>query len=224
MSRTCGNSWLGYVGVAVVVVCLAGMLCAQSSPYAVNYYSNPTTTKDSTIQIVNPGYTITALNGNGFPLNGSLCAMIYVLNNDEQVVECCGCLLTPDSKRTLSLNADLLSNPINPNLPSTDGVIEIVSAKPNAYIYNPFPYWQYTCDPTGDSTLIYPYPSIKPVLELESWATHIQVEPGPAYTETEEKFTYAGLNFTAFSNSTMYQCSAIGNGEGRGVCTCGTGD
>lgn len=224
MSRTYGNSWLKYIGVAVVVVCLAGILCAQTT-YSINYYSNPAgLTKDTTIQIVNPGFEITSVNGNGFPINGNLCAMIYVFNNDEQVVECCGCLLTPDSKRTLSLNGDLLANPVNPNLVTTDGVIEIVSAFPNSYIFNPFPYWQQTCDPTGDSTLIYPFPSIRPTLELQAWGTHIQVEPGPAYTETEEDFTYAALNYTAFSNSARYMCSAIGSAAGHGVCTCGSGD
>jgi hypothetical protein len=223
MSRTYGNSWLKYIGVAVVVVCLAGILCAQT--YSINYYSNPSpTTKDSTIKMINPGNQITAVNGNGFPLNGDLCAMIYVFNNDEQVVECCGCLLTPDSRRSISLNGDLLANPINPNLVTTDGVIEIVSAQPNSYIYNPFPYWQYTCDPTGDSTQIYKFPSIVPAPALPAWGTHIQVEPGPAYTETEEEFTNATLNFTAFSNSARYMCSAIGSGNGHGVCTCGTGD
>jgi hypothetical protein len=226
MSRTYGNSWLKYIGVAVVVVCLAGIVCAQiPTTYSINYYSNPSpTTKDTTIKIANPGYQITAVNGNGFPLNGNLCAMIYVFNNDEQVVECCGCMLTPDSRRSISLNGDLLANPVNGNLVTTDGVIEIVSAQPNAYIWNPYPYLQWTCDPTGDSTQVYKFPSIVPTLELEAWGSHQQVEPGPAYTETEVDFAYANLNYTAFTNTARYMCSAIGSGSGKGVCTCGTGD
>jgi hypothetical protein len=226
MSRRNGISWLSSIGVAIAIVCLAGVLCAQTSSYSFTYYSNPSpATKDSTFHIVNPGSTVSKLNGNGFPTNGNICAMIYVFNNDEQVVECCGCLLTPDSQRTLSLNADLLSNPINPNLVTTDGVVEIVSAAPNSYIYNPYPTKQYTCDPTGDSTLVYKsFPSIVPVLELHNWATHIQVEPGPTYPETEEEFTYISGNFTTFSNTARFDCSAITSGAGHGTCSCGTGD
>lgn len=224
MSRRNGISWLSSIGVAIAIVCLAGVVCAQTSSYSFTYYSNPSAVHDSTFHIVNPGTTVTALNGNYFPINGDICAMIYVFNNDEQVVECCGCLLTPDSQRTLSLQADLLSNPINPNLVTTDGVVEIVSAAPNAYIYNPFPTIQWECDPTGDSTQVYPFPSIVPELELHNWGTHIQAEPSGTFPETETEFTYVSPNFPLFSWTARFQCSSIGSGAGRGVCSCGTGD
>ena len=53
---------------------------------------------DGTVRITNVGTNITT------PGSGNLCALIYVFEPDQQMAECCGCLITPDGLLTLSIN------------------------------------------------------------------------------------------------------------------------
>jgi len=208
MSRTRGSSCFGKIVGSVALLCLAAGIAAAQSTYQVTYYSNPLgASLDSTFHIVNPGTQVTEVDSNGKPLNGDLCADIYVYNNDEQVVECCGCRLTPDSERTLSLNTDLLANPINPKEVTTDGVIKIVSTRPNS---------SNQCDPTGDTG------PTRLALEVQAWATHIQTNANNP--ETEEEFASAHLSPFELQYDQRL-CSAIRtSGSRKGICTCGYGD
>lgn len=208
MSQTRGSGWLSYIGVMIGVVCLAGMLYAQTpTPYAVTYYNNSNPVPDSTFHIVNPGYDVTTLDPNGKPTSGYLCAMIYVFNNDEQLEECCGCLLTADSEITLSLNKDLLKNPVNGVNVTQHGVVKIISATEN----------NAPCDPTADVN------PITPVTELQAWGTHT-LKFGSVYPEAEERFQYATLQ-TFELDFDEYLCSTIyTEGSNKGICTCGYGD
>ena len=136
MFRTKRSSLLMYTLLTVSLVFLAAAVSSAQTKdeptdtYQVNYYSNALATgaPDGTVHIVNPGTAVTKLDADGKPLDGDLCAQIYVLNNDEQEVECCGCRLTPDSERTLSIDKSLLGNPINVKIVTPDGVVKIVSA------------------------------------------------------------------------------------------------
>jgi hypothetical protein len=211
MFRT--KSLLTYTVLIASVVFLAAVSSAQTNyktadTYQLTYYSNAlnSAAPDGTVHIVNPGTAVTKLNADGKPLDGNLCAQIYVLNNDEQEVECCGCTLTPDSERTLSINKNLLGNPINVRQVTPDGVIKIVS------------------EPTPSSGPCRPDLEVGNVVpELQSWDTHIQAV-SDGYAETEEEFAPAPLS----ANELFWlqnQCSAIyTNGSGHGKCTCGYGD
>ncbi|HSY98031.1 MAG TPA: hypothetical protein VK788_00930 [Terriglobales bacterium] len=211
MFRT--KSLLTYTVLTASVVFLAAVSFAQTTykkslTYQLTYYSNAlnTSAPDGTVHIVNPGSAVTKLDADGKPLDGNLCAQIYVLNNDEQEVECCGCTLTPDSERTLSINKNLLGNPINVRQVTSDGVIKIVS------------------EPTPSSGPCRPDLELANVAqELQSWDTHIQTL-SEGYAETEEEFAPAPLS----ANELFWlqnQCSAIyTNGSGHGKCTCGYGD
>ena len=211
MFRT--KSLLTYTVLTASVVFLAAVSFAQTTykkslTYQLTYYSNAlnTSAPDGTVHIVNPGSAVTKLDADGKPLDGNLCAQIYVLNNDEQEVECCGCTLTPDSERTLSINKNLLGNPINVRQVTSDGVIKIVS------------------EPTPSSGPCRPDLEVGNVVpELQSWDTHIQAV-SDGYAETEEEFAGAPLS----ANELFWlqnQCSAIyTNGSGHGKCTCGYGD
>jgi hypothetical protein len=211
MFRT--KSLLTYTVLTASVVFLAAVSFAQTTyktslTYQLTYYSNALTTAapDGTVHIVNPGSAVTKLNADGKPLDGNLCAQVYVLNNDEQEVECCGCTLTPDSERTLSINKNLLGNPINVRQVTPDGVIKIVS------------------EPTPSSGPCRPDLELGKVTpQLQSWDTHIQAL-SEGYAETEEEFAPAPLS----ANELFWlqnQCSAIyTNGSGHGKCTCGYGD
>src|SRR5580704_3126221 len=99
MLRT-GNFKL-YILLALAVVTVLGVssAMAQSDTYQVTYYSNAHTTgaPDGKVRIDNPGADNAA----------NLCADIYVFDNTEEMLECCGCQLTPDGLRTFSINSDL---------------------------------------------------------------------------------------------------------------------
>src|SRR5579863_318959 len=211
MFRT--KSLLTYTVLTASVVFLAAVSFAQTTykkslTYQLTYYSNAlnTSAPDGTVHIVNPGSAVTKLDADGKPLDGNLYAQIYVLNNDEQEVECCGCTLTPDSERTISIDRNLLGNPINAGIVTHDGVIKVVS----------------TLEPASGNCLP-DVEGVAPTAGLRAWATHIQTA-SDTYVETEEEFGAAPLS----DNELFWlqnQCSTIyTSGSGHGKCSCGYGD
>ena len=158
----------------------------------VDYFANANTAgaPDGTLRIDNPGTA-----------GGDLCAAIYVFDVNQEMTECCSCLVTPDGLRTLSVNTDLTSNPLTGKILTT-GVIKIVSTKSSGS----------TClNPTS----LYPTPSVR------AWATHIQ---NSNFTVTETNSQDATLSATEQGNL-QNECVAIHkDGSGSGICSCGTGD
>lgn len=139
--------------------------------------------QDSTVRIINDS-------------GEDLCAVIYVVNQDQEMKECCGCPISQGGTRTLSVNNDLTSNPVN-GVETTVGSISILSSLARA------------CDGA--------LPKVKP--QLEAYSTHVQNDG----SLTEEEFTPLGASIAALAALTT-ECSAIELiGSGRGVCTCGTG-
>jgi len=114
--------------IALLVACtLALALCAgtafgQADTLKVDYFANANTSgaPDGTVRIDNPGTAA-----------GNVCASIYVFDPEQELSECCSCLLTPDGLRTLSVNTDLTSNPLTGVVLST-GLIKFVSTIPVA--------------------------------------------------------------------------------------------
>lgn len=160
---------------------------------AVSYFSNASTSgvPDATVRLTNPGVT-----------GGNVCAEIYVYDQDQQLSECCGCLVSPDGLQTLSVNANLTANPLT-GIRSTTGVVKIVPA--NASV-NP------SCDPTA----------ISPAASVAAWSTHIQKRGASAFAITETPFQPGPLGDDELAGL-QSQCSFSSSlGSGRGVCTCGT--
>jgi hypothetical protein len=95
---------------------LAALLSAQTTEapdtFKVTYFSNANSPdfRDGMVRITNVGTQV----GSPSHALGYLCAMIYVSDPDQQLHECCGCQMPPDSLRTLSINANLTSNPLTP--------------------------------------------------------------------------------------------------------------
>jgi len=161
---------------------------------AVSYFANAHTSKsaDATVRLVNPGISGT-----------NLCAEIYAFDQDQQLSECCGCLLTPDGLQTLSVNTDLTANPLT-GVASVNGVIKIVPADSSL---NP------TCDPTA----------IMPTASLAAWSTNLQSRTTSTFVMTETPFQLTPLGDDELA-ALQNQCSfARSLGSGQGVCSCGTG-
>jgi hypothetical protein len=182
--------------VVALLVLVLGMGAAMAQDvFKVNYFANANTAgaPDATVRIDNPGLTY-----------GNLCAMVYVFDADQQLTECCGCVETHNGLRTLSVDANLTSNPLT-GRKSTNGVIKVVSAAVN----------NSPCDPTSNVT---------PTANLRVWATHIQNKVGTAYPITETESSDSTLGATELANL-QAQCAFVAIlGSGQGVCSCGTGD
>lgn len=170
----------------------ASATAPPSNTYVVNYFSNANTAgdPDGTVRIDNPGIS-----------GGNLCADIFVFEANQEATECCSCLTTPDGLRTLSINHDLTSNPLN-GVTVTGGVVKIVSAA------------------TTGGTCPLPTSGITPVAGLVAWGTHVQT----ASVTTETEFLSDTLSSAELSKLES-DCAAISLvGSGTGICTCGTGD
>jgi hypothetical protein len=180
--------------IALLVLSLSSGVAMAQDVFRVNYFSNNAApAPDATVRIDNPGLTY-----------GNLCAMIYVFDADQQLSECCGCVETHNGLRTLSVRANLTSNPLTGRV-STTGVIKVVSAAIN----------NSPCDPTSN---------VSPKANLREWGTHIQNPVGAAYPITETEFSDSTLGATELANL-QAQCAFINIlGSGQGICSCGTGD
>src|SRR5208337_2735473 len=79
---------------------------------------------DSLVRVINPMHDDTTQ-------NGTLCAMFYVFDDNEEIQACCGCPVTPDGLRTLSVINDLTGNFGINRGDLAAGVIDLVSSSPN---------------------------------------------------------------------------------------------
>lgn len=212
MLRTGNMRLYTMLALLVVTVLCVGSAWAQTLPadeFFVNYYvgANTPTNADGKVRIDNPGANAGA----------DVCADIYVFDNSEELLECCGCDLTSDDLRVLSINNNLTRNAA---IVPKSGVIEIVSAQQN-------PNGSHLCDPTGGNTKNKIVDNIVPTPDVRAFATHIQNPYSGtqlrSYVFTEEEFQSATLTQSALNNL-QETCFNLQNaGTGKGVCTCGSG-
>jgi hypothetical protein len=182
------------VGFAGTGMAWAGTPPGQPS-LIVDYYAGGTRGADfvGTLRLDNPGSA-----NDGGKWTSDLWALIYVFDADQQLVECCGCKLTPDGLRVLDVNKDLTSNPNNGLFSlSGTGVIKVASSK-NSNPVAPIVF-------TGT---------------ILGWGTH---EAHKDYvTETNSQKVSVSQ---AEANRLATVCAIIqGNSSGAGICSCGWGD
>ena len=189
--------------IILLAICtLVASLCvgpawAQTAPPAdtlkIDYFSNSNLGgyPDGTFRISNPGT---------YP-GGNLCANIFVYDKNEELTECCSCIVTPDDLRIISVNYNLTLNPTTGNFLHT-GVVKLVSTKPVNGACQTYPYaW---------STMIVP--------GLRAWMTHIQ-----STTQITEGESQDATLSTAEVGRLEAECKAIFLvGSGQGLCQCGT--
>jgi hypothetical protein len=187
--------------MVAVLVGLAGtgIAWADTPSLIVDYYAGAgnavfPTPFAGTLRLDNPGSTGGTSSG-----GGDLWALIYVFDADQQLVECCGCRLTPDGLRTLDVNHDLVSNPNNGLFSlSGTGVIKVASSTNRD-------------------------PGVSPIVfkgTILGWGTH---ENWKGYvTETNSQKVSVSQ---AEADRLALVCSIIeSNSSGAGRCYCGSGD
>ena len=184
-----------------LTVAMSSLVWGQATDvYQLTYFDNNSGNRalldSGTIRIINPGLT-------GSPRSadqGTLCADIYVFDDTQEMVECCGCEVTANGLLTISIQ-DLTENPLTRT--PYRGVIKIVSSTPPPG----------GCDPT----------KIAPTPDLRAFATHLQNAAfggygGPVYKLTEEEFADAPLGSVESSDLGVI-CSFVRYlGSGRGSC------
>ena len=190
---------------------------------------------DGTVRIVNP-------TANDTIQFGTLCAMIYVFDDIEELQVCCGCPVTQDGMRTYSVINDLTNNFGVSKGNLNAGVIDVISATLN---FTPAPNIQPPnginlagragkgCDPTGGGLNGEDRGvgnSIIPTSALRVWMTHTETA-GPSFVNgvSVEGFATAPLDNTHLDNL-QSRCGLLlrkGSSPGSGSvgsCSCGFGD
>ncbi len=165
--------------------------------------------------------------------NGTLCAMIYVFDDDEEMGECCGCPLSPDKLLSLSVQQNLTQDwaIIQMGTDTNAGLIDIVSAPPDQTTTNPPCSPQAGCNGGCDPTNL---PTIVPTPHLKGYLMHNQqlavstaglfgFRVGQSINLTEVPLADSGDPSSAELNYLQAQCGAIMESpvRGFGVCTCG---
>jgi hypothetical protein len=197
----------------------ASLANTQTGSYLASYFDVSTGAGDNIVNIVNPTRA-----------NGSICALIYLFDNSEELGECCGCPITPDERLTGSVSADFLRNwQVGVGVPK-GGVIKILSTLNTGascpaddpacnvgggFISSP----AIACDPTSES-------SHTPVQNLSAWITHSTIvgqPPGWACSNSVDEFADEGSADAVEAAFLPNQCEdIIANGSGTGVCSCPT--
>ena len=161
--------------------------------FEVNFFRNANTAgfASSVVDIVNPG-----TNENG---GGNVCAKIYVITPDEELAECCGCMLTPDQVIELSVNANLTANAAT-GTAVHNGAIKILSSFPVL-----------PCD--AGSYFVGGVPT------LRAWITSDTSLTGTHQT-VETEFARPDLSGPEYASLVETCASFEAHLSGHGICTC----
>jgi len=168
---------------------------------------------DALLRIVDAG------NFEADPVEGSVCANIYVYNDVQEQQECCSCPLTANSLQTFSVMNNLISNPFNAKESLSAGVIKIVGSSGAC-----------SNSPTGTTAAT----TYTIAGGLHEWLNHTETmfsnnAPFPVTASTSvEEFTNSGLDSGELVNL-QTGCAAINSAnkhasEAIGICICGLGD
>jgi hypothetical protein len=180
-------------GLALAVSLSSSVAQAATSPlddpYAVGYFTNARApgAPDAQLRLTNDGSTET-----------NLWANIYVFNNDEEMEECCSCLVTPNGYLDLDVNNDLTGNPLGGGPKPPRGIIKVVSSAAQG-----------------------PATSYAPVGGIRGWLTQIQNGTGSSFSITESDLKDSYLSPSELAISLQETCSfVLSLGSGTGVCSC----
>jgi hypothetical protein len=194
---TLRNTILATVVASTAAFCQPNV--TLDTPFQVRYASN-LNFGDSVVNISNTGAAGAGLqSGTSAATTGALCANVYTFAPDEQLIACCSCPVTPNGLRSLSVQQDLISNPLTPAIP-TSVVIKILSTTPVGG----------SCNNSA---------AAPGALQagLVAWGTTIHANNG-GYSLTETAFTPATLSSGEFARITQLCQFIAANGSGFGVC------
>jgi hypothetical protein len=186
-----------------LLLLVSGIAPAQQivGSYFVDYYAKNAgplpDAADQLVRIINVGLT-------GTPLTvptGNICASIYVFDNNQEMIACCGCILTPNELATASVGTQLTNNPVTSVVP-TAGVIKILTTPTTT-----------SCDPRTQ-------PGAPSTDYAQVFATHLD-PPAPTViflTETQKRPSpLSAVEYTFLQTACSF---AQYLGSGKGTCSC----
>ena len=182
-----------------VLVLMSGAAFAQGT-YFVDYYSNNAGpvpgAPDQVIRIINVGVGGTPLTS---PV-GDICANVYVFDNQQELISCCACRITPDEYASAFVGTQLTNNTLTGVIP-VFGVVKVATTPANGSC-NP------TASLTGASTQL-----------AQVFGTHLQVTAGATFvTETEKLPSLLSADEAGFLPQAC--AFALYLGSGYGTCRC----
>jgi hypothetical protein len=193
--------------IIVGILLLAAIpIAAQDSVYMVQYFSNNAgpvaDAPDQVIRLQNVGVFGTPLTSP----TGDVCSNIFVFDNNQEMIACCACRLTPNELATASVGTQLTNNPLTSVVPVA-GVVKIVNGSPPPG----------GCNPSAFTVNTFPADSIV------GYATHLQVTGAATYV-TETRIPEVGLpalNSGGELGFLATSCSFVRYlGSGKGTCSC----
>ena len=190
--------------------------------YFVDYYSNNINplAADQVIRAINTGEFGTPLTSigqgpGGVPGTGDICENVYVFDNNQEMVACCACRLTPDELSSAAVGAQLTNHALTGTAPVA-GVVKLVFSLPQTFN-----------GPTGcrAETVIIDGTSIADAAAV--YGTHLQAEPPASptslfVTETEKLPQYLSAAEAAFLPNACSFVRYLGSGT-PGTCSCTAG-
>ncbi len=191
---------------------------AQGS-YFVDYYSNNLNplAADQVIRAINTGTygtPLTSIGQNGgTPGTGDICENVYVFDNNQEMISCCACRLTPDELSSAEVGAQLTNHALTGTAPVA-GVVKLLFTLPNA-----------ANGPTGcrAETLVGALADSSAAV----FGTHLQAEPPSSpsslfVTETEKLPQALSAAEYAFLPNACSFVRYLGSGA-PGTCSCTAG-
>jgi hypothetical protein len=188
--------------IGLILLMSPAVLFAETpQTYLLSHYANnagPGSAVDQVVRLVNVG-------SGGTPMTspaGDICTNIYVFDNNQEMVACCSCRLTPNELASASVAQQLTNNPLTSVVPAA-GVVKIL----------PITAGSASCSP------IAPFASSDASL-VTGYATHVQVS-GPAtyITETSIPVAVLGSDEAAFLNNACLFIQYLGSRKGTCGCT-----
>jgi len=170
---------------------------APPDAYQVRYAANMLV-GDSVVDLTNAGTV------GGYEPTGDICANVYVFAQDQQLISCCSCLLTPNHLRTLSVRSDLINNTLTPGVPTAVSIGLLATKGPNC-----------------NAAIV---TASNLVGGLRAWGTALHAAPAGGYVVGETPFSDVSLGSTELQKMTSYCGFIQANGSGYGLCnSCRTG-
>jgi len=140
-----------------------------------------------------------------------ICANVYVFAQDQQLISCCACPLSPNDLQFLSVQSDLINNTLTPGVPTGVTIMLTATGDPG----------QVGCDASTATSGF--------VGGLRAWGTTIHQAPLGALAVTETEFSDVTLPSSTLPGSELYKMTSLcgfieSNGSGWGICnSCTSG-
>lgn len=199
--------------IATLAVCPTLLVAADppAQTCLVARYSNnsgPGTAADQLIRIINVGVNGTPLDSlgwwpNAVPGKGDVCANFYVYDNNQAMVACCSCKVTPNGLLSAWVGNQLTNNSITGTVPPS-GIVKILVLQAPATGCTPVSPFAFS-----DASLV------------AGFGTHLETTADSTFvTETELPPQPLGPDEANFLSSSCLFVRYLGSG--KGTCSCST--